>query len=133
MSIVRCEKLWACAEKAHARVTKIRDDLIRRFSMSTGAPLIPDNARGGGVAGRNGSPVNIPVRSPASPRRDSFRHQPLKNQLLRIAALHAGHHRRDLPPGRLASRMTDAAHNQHSETRRPSDRDRIVTTGPSCF
>src|SRR5215472_16626948 len=24
--------------------------------------------------------------------------------------------------------MTDAAHNQHSETRRPSDRDRIVTT-----
>jgi hypothetical protein len=28
-------------------------------------------------------------------------------------------------------RMTDAAHNQHSETRRPSDRDRIVTTGPS--
>jgi hypothetical protein len=30
-------------------------------------------------------------------------------------------------------RMTDAAHNQHSETRRPSDRDRIVTTGPSRF
>jgi len=30
-------------------------------------------------------------------------------------------------------RMTDAAHNQHSETRRPSDRDRIVTTGPSCL
>ena len=29
--------------------------------------------------------------------------------------------------------MTDAAHNQHSETRRPSDRDRIVTTGPSRF
>ena len=28
--------------------------------------------------------------------------------------------------------MTDAA-NQHSETRRPSDRDRIVTTGPSRF
>ena len=28
-------------------------------------------------------------------------------------------------------RMTDAAHNQHSETRRPSDRDRLVTTGPS--
>jgi hypothetical protein len=27
--------------------------------------------------------------------------------------------------------MTDAAHNQHSETRHPSDRDRIVTTGPS--
>jgi hypothetical protein len=27
--------------------------------------------------------------------------------------------------------MTDAAHNQHSETRRPSDRDRIVTTGPA--
>jgi hypothetical protein len=25
--------------------------------------------------------------------------------------------------------MADAAHNQHSETRRPSDRDRIVTTG----
>ena len=25
------------------------------------------------------------------------------------------------------------AHNQHSETRRPSDRDRIVTTGPSRF
>src|SRR5215831_14523642 len=30
-------------------------------------------------------------------------------------------------------RMTDAAHNQHSETRRPSDRDRFVTTGPSRF
>jgi hypothetical protein len=30
-------------------------------------------------------------------------------------------------------RMTDAAHNQHSETRRPSDRDRTVTTGPSRF
>jgi hypothetical protein len=30
-------------------------------------------------------------------------------------------------------RMTDAAHNQHSETRRPSDRDRIVTTGPRRF
>ena len=29
--------------------------------------------------------------------------------------------------------MTDAAHNQHSENRRPSDRDRIVTTGPSRF
>jgi hypothetical protein len=29
--------------------------------------------------------------------------------------------------------MTDAAHNQHSETRRPSDRDRIVTTGSSRF
>src|SRR5262249_28132300 len=29
--------------------------------------------------------------------------------------------------------MTDAAHNQHSETRRPSDRDRLVTTGPSRF
>ena len=29
--------------------------------------------------------------------------------------------------------MRDAAHNQHSETRRPSDRDRIVTTGPSRF
>ena len=29
--------------------------------------------------------------------------------------------------------MTDAAHNQHSETRHPSDRDRIVTTGPSRF
>jgi hypothetical protein len=28
-------------------------------------------------------------------------------------------------------RMTDAAHDQHSETRRPSDRDRVVTTGPS--
>ena len=27
--------------------------------------------------------------------------------------------------------MTDAAHNQHSENRRPSDRDRIVPTGPS--
>jgi hypothetical protein len=25
------------------------------------------------------------------------------------------------------------AHNQHSETHRPSDRDRIVTTGPSRF
>jgi len=37
--------------------------------------------------------------------------------------------------GRLRDnrRMTDAAHNQHSETRRPSDRDRIVTTGPSRF
>jgi hypothetical protein len=31
------------------------------------------------------------------------------------------------------SRVTDAAHNQHSETCRPSDRDRIVTTGPSRF
>jgi hypothetical protein len=30
-------------------------------------------------------------------------------------------------------RMTDAAHNQHSKTRRPSDCDRIVTTGPSRF
>jgi len=30
-------------------------------------------------------------------------------------------------------RMTDAAHNQHSESRRPSDRDRIVTTGSSRF
>ena len=30
-------------------------------------------------------------------------------------------------------RMTDAAHNQHSETCRPSDRDRVVTTGPSRF
>jgi hypothetical protein len=30
-------------------------------------------------------------------------------------------------------RTTDAAHNQHLETRRPSDRDRIVTTGPSRF
>jgi hypothetical protein len=30
-------------------------------------------------------------------------------------------------------RMTDAAHNQHSETHRPSDRDRIVTTGPNRF
>jgi hypothetical protein len=30
-------------------------------------------------------------------------------------------------------RMMDAAHDQHSETRRPSDRDRIVTTGPSRF
>ena len=29
--------------------------------------------------------------------------------------------------------MTDAAHNQHSETRRPSDRDRIITTGSSRF
>ena len=29
--------------------------------------------------------------------------------------------------------MADAAHNQHSETRRPSDRDRIVTTGPTRF
>ena len=29
--------------------------------------------------------------------------------------------------------MTDAAHHQHSESRRPSDRDRIVTTGPSRF
>jgi hypothetical protein len=28
--------------------------------------------------------------------------------------------------------MTDAAH-EHSETRRLSDRDRIVTTGPSRF
>jgi hypothetical protein len=27
----------------------------------------------------------------------------------------------------------DAAHNQHSESRRPSDRDRIVTIGPSRF
>ena len=27
--------------------------------------------------------------------------------------------------------MTDAAHNQHSETRRPSDRDRIGATGPA--
>jgi hypothetical protein len=27
--------------------------------------------------------------------------------------------------------MTDAAHNQDSETRRPSDRDHIVTTGPA--
>ena len=42
--------------------------------------------------------------------------------------------------GRLRDnrRMTDAAHNQHSEnqhseTRCPSDRDRIVTTGPSRF
>ena len=30
-------------------------------------------------------------------------------------------------------RMTDAAHNQHSETRRPSDRDRIATTWHSRF
>ena len=30
-------------------------------------------------------------------------------------------------------RMTEAAHNQHSETRRPSDRDRIVRTGPIRF
>ena len=30
-------------------------------------------------------------------------------------------------------RMTDAAHAQHSENPRPSDRDRIVTTGPSRF
>ena len=30
-------------------------------------------------------------------------------------------------------RMTDTAHNQHSETRRPSDRDHIVTIGPSRF
>jgi hypothetical protein len=30
-------------------------------------------------------------------------------------------------------RMTDTAHNQHSETRRPSDRDHIVTTGPHRF
>jgi hypothetical protein len=30
-------------------------------------------------------------------------------------------------------RMTDAAYNQHSETRHPSDRDRIVITGPSRF
>jgi len=30
-----------------------------------------------------------------------------------------------------ARSRTDAAHNQHSETRRPSDRDRIVTTGRS--
>src|SRR5215472_5035902 len=29
--------------------------------------------------------------------------------------------------------MTDAAHNRHSESRRPSDRHRIVTTGPSRF
>jgi hypothetical protein len=29
--------------------------------------------------------------------------------------------------------MTDAAYNQHSEIRRPSDRGRIVTTGPSRF
>ena len=37
--------------------------------------------------------------------------------------------------GRLRDhrRIRDAAHNQHSETRRPSDRDRIVTTGPSRF
>ena len=27
--------------------------------------------------------------------------------------------------------MTDAAHNQHSETRRPSDRDRIEQPGPA--
>ena len=27
--------------------------------------------------------------------------------------------------------MTDAVHNQHSETRRPGDRDRSVTTGPA--
>jgi hypothetical protein len=27
----------------------------------------------------------------------------------------------------------DAAHNQHSETCRPSDHNRIVTTGPSRF
>jgi hypothetical protein len=31
------------------------------------------------------------------------------------------------------SSMTDAADNQHSETCRPSDRDRIVTTAPSRF
>ena len=30
-------------------------------------------------------------------------------------------------------RMTDAANNRHSETRRPSNRDCIVTTGPSRF
>jgi len=30
-------------------------------------------------------------------------------------------------------RMTEAAHNQHSETRRPSDRDRMVRTGAICF
>ena len=30
-------------------------------------------------------------------------------------------------------RMTEASHNQHSETRRPSDRDRIVRTGPIRF
>src|SRR6516162_805020 len=30
-------------------------------------------------------------------------------------------------------RMTDAAHNQHSKTRCPSDRDRIVTTGAQPF
>ena len=30
-------------------------------------------------------------------------------------------------------RMTDAAHNQHSETRRPIDRDRIVTTRAQPF
>jgi hypothetical protein len=29
--------------------------------------------------------------------------------------------------------MTDAAHNRHSETRRPSDRDRIVTSRLSRF
>ena len=29
--------------------------------------------------------------------------------------------------------MTDAAQNQHSESHRPSDRDCIVTTGPSRF
>jgi hypothetical protein len=29
--------------------------------------------------------------------------------------------------------MTEAAHNQHSDTRRPSDRDRIVRTGPIRF
>jgi hypothetical protein len=45
-----------------------------------------------------------------------------------LAALLAGSERL-----RDNRRMTDAAHNEHSETRCPSDRDRIVTTGPSCF
>jgi hypothetical protein len=45
-----------------------------------------------------------------------------------LAALLAGSERL-----RDNRRMMDAAHNQHSETRRPSDRDRIVTTGPSRF
>ena len=49
----------------------------------------------------------------------------------------SGYFGRSLWPGserlRDNRRMMDAAHNQHSETRRPSDRDRIVTTGPSRF
>ena len=45
-----------------------------------------------------------------------------------LAALLAGSERL-----RDNRRMTDAPYTQHSESRRPSDRDRIVTTGPSRF